>query len=318
MNPVITSLLALVESDGLPAAHTSSHWQRYGREIVAQRRGKALMLRAAGFTAQSRASLAGRFLYGAERLSYANVTSRLHSYPLVWSETKRLARDLGTDLTGHERTSATAFAVLADHFRHCRLAPKTMAVIGDGDGFLGALIFRCLAGTGVKMYAIDLPKVLLFQAETHRTANPGVTMSVLLAGDDGRKADLTFVHPKDIERIPDAIDCAINVVSMQEMTVSSIAAYFVFLRRRSTARSRFYCVNRWRKELPGGEVASFADYPWQANDETFIDGPCPYLKYFFDQQRQPDGPRVLGLRIPFVNAYDGLLWHRLVRLAPLT
>jgi hypothetical protein len=126
------------------------------------------------------------------------------------------------------------------------------------------------------------------------------------------------VHPKYIELVPDEIDCAISFVSMQEMNPFSIASYFAFLRRRSTPRSRFYCVSRLQKELPGGEISSFFDYPWRAEDEVFIDGPCPYLTYFFDQCTYASGPRLLGMRVPFINCWDGASWHRLARLAPLS
>ena len=113
------------------------------------------------------------------------------------------------------------------------------------------------------------------------------------------------------------VDCAINIASMQEMNEFSIASYFMFLRRSTTPSSRFYCVNRLRKDLPGGEVTSFKDYPWQEDDEVFIDGPCPYYAHFFGHPMLPKGPRVLGVRVPFVNYFDGIMMHRLARLAPL-
>jgi hypothetical protein len=315
VNQVIESLLQIAGEDPLPGAHTSSHWQRYGKGIKIERRGEKLVLSASGFTAQSRANLLGKLLYSAERLSYAKVTSRLKSHRFVWNEAKRLARDLRVDLPRHEWTSATALAVLLDHFGEYNLAPKTVALIGDGDGFLGALILRCLSGTNIRIYTIDLPTVLAFQAHTHETANPWVTMSLLSATDIDRQ--IIFVHPKDIELIRDRIDCAISFVSMQEMNAFSIASYFTFLRRRSGPRSRFYCVGRLRKEMPGSEIASFFDYPWRADDKVFIDEPPPYLTHFFDQHMYPNGPRLFGVRIPFVNYWDGRAWHRLAHLAPL-
>ena len=85
-----------------------------------------------------------------------------------------------------------------------------------------------------------------------------------------------FVAPQHAELIPEKIDCAFNIASMGEMSEFSISAYFTFLRRRSSMNSRFYCVNRSEKQLPGGEVTRFADYPWNEDDMVFIDGPCPY------------------------------------------
>lgn len=90
-------------------------------------------------------------------------------------------------------------------------------------------------------------------------------MSLLRRSESGG-ADVVFALPQDIEIISDQIDCAVNIASMQEMKPSSIQAYFAFLRKRSGPGSRFYCVNRLHKELPGGEVASFYDYPWRQDD----------------------------------------------------
>ena len=104
--------------------------------------------------------------------------------------------------------------------------------------------------------------------------------------------------------------------SMQEMNEFSIASYFSFLRRRSSPSSRFYCANRLWKQLPGGEIASFNDYPWQEDDEIFFDGPCPYYTHFFARYTLANGPRVLG-RVPFINYCDGIHMHRLVRLVAL-
>jgi hypothetical protein len=100
------------------------------------------------------------------------------------------------------------------------------------------------------------------------------------------------------------------------MNAFTIQAYFAFLRRRSTPRSRFYCVNRLHKQLPGGEVASFLEYPWQENDEVFLDERCPFYTHYLSPSMSPHGPRLFGLRVPFVNYFDGPHRHRLVRLAP--
>ncbi len=313
MNPVIESLLQIVEADPLPVAHTSSYWQRYGSETLVERRGAEIVLRGAGFGSMYARNPTTRLLHALERLSYRSVTSHLKSYPYVWQTAKRLARDLSFGLTFDVWKCAVSLALLADHWKAHGLAPRTFALIGDGYGFLGALIRRYLLG--IKMYHIDLPKTLVFQAHTHETADRKATMSMLSAHGEG--TDITFVLPQDIERVPDEIDCAINIASMQEMNEFSIASYFAFLRRRSMPHSRFYCVNRLRKELPGGEVASFTNYPWQEGDEVFIDEICPYYIHFFAPYTLPKGPRLFGVRVPYVNYFDGIHMHRLARLAPL-
>lgn len=227
----------------------------------------------------------------------------------------RMAKDLRGNSGFYVFRCAAVLSVLVDHWRARRLAPKTFTLIGDGSGFLGALIRRM--NPTARLYCIDLPKMLLFQAHLHQAADQHVTLSLLRADAAASPADVIFVLPQDIERVPDVIDCAVNVASMQEMNPYSIVAYFTFLRRRSIEQSRFYCVNRLHKALPGGEVANFVNYPWHEADEVFLDGACPYYRQFLAPYTLRRGPRWFGVRVPFVNYFDGVMMHRLVRLAPL-
>ena len=224
-----------------------------------------------------------------------------------------LAHDLSVDLTFDVWKQSVALSLLADHWTDYNLSPSTFAVIGDGHGFLAALIRRHVPQS--RVYCIDLPKILVFQARLHELADRSASMSIM-SKESVRPTAVTFVLPKDVEVIPDQIDCALNIASMQEMNDLSIASYFQFLRRHSTPSSRFYCINRLQKELPGGEVTSFKDYPWQEDDAVFIDGPCPYFTHVVGRTG-PRGPRVLGVRVPFINHFDGTHMHRLVRLAPV-
>lgn len=315
MNAVLESLLELVQVDPLPSEHTSSQWRLWGAETVVERHGEALELRSSGFENLSRMSLRGRLLHTMDRWSYRLVTAPLQAYPRVWRVAKRLIRDLSAHPNYTLHKSACILSLLVDHWTTYGVPPKTVALIGDGQGILGALIRRYLPG--VRLYCIDLPKILVFQVRTHQLADPQATMALLSEDVPVQTADVTFVLPQRIERVPDQIDCAINVVSMQEMTAYSIQAYFTFLRRRSTPSSRFYCVNRLRREMPGGEVSSFYDYPWHKHDQIFIDGPCPYYTHFIAPYTLPNGPRVCGARVPCINYFDGVIFHRLVRLAPL-
>ncbi len=304
MNEALKSLLEVVEQDPLPERHTSSHWKSYGSQIIVERQGDRLTLRGAGFTAHSNLSGLAKLLFFMERLSYWPVTRKLKSFSWIFRKTVSLAW-----------SSAIVLSVLWDHFQEHRLQPRTFALIGDGDGFLGALILRCFSGSEVRLYNMDLPKVLVFQAETHFKANPGIFLSVLLPGQENPLGQVVLVHPDCIERISEKIDCAINLVSMQEMKPSSVQAYFDFLRRRSGPSSRFYCINRLRNELPEGEISSFTDYPWSEKDEIFLDTPCRYFRHFLDLTVYAKGPRLLGFRVPLINYFDGPSWERLVRLA---
>ena len=315
MNSAIESLLEAIETDPLPSAHTSSYWKQYGQTMVVERQDNQLRLQARNLECVSRISLPMRILHRIERASYQSVTAKLRNYPDVWNAAKRLVRDLSASPNFNVLKSVCALAILVDHWQAHGISPKTFALIGDGYGFLGALVHRW--DRRARLYCIDLPKTLIFQARTHEIADSGVSMATMISGHSISDATVTFVAPQCAEEIGDEIDCAISIASMQEMTASSIAAYFTFLRHRSRAQSRFYCVNRMKKELPGGEVTSFADYPWHEADEVFIDGVCPHYTHFVAPYTSPNGPRVLGIRIPFFNYFDGIHLHRLARLAPL-
>ena len=77
-----------------------------------------------------------------ERLTYWPVTAGLRSHASVWRTASRLAQELSLDLTFDVWRQSVALALLADHQNAYDLSPRTFALIGDGDGFLGALIRR--------------------------------------------------------------------------------------------------------------------------------------------------------------------------------
>ena len=312
MNPVIEDLLQIVEKDPLPDPYTSSHWKLFGGETTVARQGEELILKGYGFESTQGSALA-QAAKAFERLSYRKVTARVDSYNSMWRTARGLARDLSFDLTFYVWRQAVALAVLVDHWNKYNLAPSTFALIGDRHGFLGALIRRWFPES--RVYCIDLPKILIFQARTHDLAEGPSRMATISRNSGVVDGNIIFVPPQDIELVSDDIDCAINMASMQEMNDFSIAAYFTFLRRRSTPRSRFYCVNRLRKELPQGEIASFNDYPWSKDDDVFFDGSCPYYTHFIGATTLSRGPRVLGIRLPLINYFDGIMMHRLVHLA---
>lgn len=64
----------------------------------------------------------------------------------------------------------------------------------------------------------------------------------------------------------------------------------------------------------GGEVSAFGEYPWRPNDEIFLDELCPYYTHYLAWKTNPEGPRLVGVRMPFTNYFDGVHRHRLVRL----
>lgn len=310
---VVEALLDLMEQDALPAGHVSAHWQRFGRETTVRREGTGIGLRASGFETVGPMGPAGRALAAIERWSYRGVTRRLLSFPPVWKQAARLARDLGADANFNVFKSACALATLMDTWGERALSPRTFVLIGDGFGFFGALVARCVPES--RIFCVDLPKQLVVQADTHRRADPHLRAAVIGATSGGpRDERVTYVPPDLIDHAPGPIDCAVNIASMQEMTHESIARYFAFLRRRSGVESLFYCVNRAEKALPDGTVVRFADYPWSTRDEILLDGPCPYYTHYLSPYTTARGPRVLGVRVPFIDHFDGVHLHRLARL----
>jgi len=107
---------------------------------------------------------------------------------------------------------------------------------------------------------------------------------------------------------------AVNLHSMQEMTDQSISQYFGLLRTVMAVNNLFYCCNRERKELVGGEVIEFDNYPWYENDRILLDEYCPWCRYFFSTARPKNGLKLAGIRIPFINYFDGPIRHRLTVL----
>lgn len=311
--PVVQTLLEEVEQNPYPAAHTSRYWQLEGEQLLVARHDEGIVLRGFGIEFVGRQAFLSHVAHGVERLSYRRETIGLRAYPKAWSLAKHLSQDLTLGVTFDTWRCAVIVATLLEHWDRYGLDPKTFVFIGDGSGFLGALIRR--ARPGARVICIDLPKSLVFQAGLHVLADPRVRLArpLDLPQDGGT---VTLALPQEIDGIREPVDCAVNLASMQEMDPESIVSYFQWLRRRSHAHSRFYCVNRREKALPGGVVIRFEDYPWQAEDEVFLDGPCPYYTHYLSARTVSKGPRLLGIRVPFINYFDGPTWHRLARLAP--
>ena len=155
-NSVIDELIKLAEQDPLPYEHTSSQWLRYGNQTVVDGTGDLLILKGTGFgTVVSRRSRLSGAAMALERLSYYAATKDLRNYGQIWNIAKQLARELSFDLTHNVWTQAMAMTTVMDHWRAYGLEPRVFALIGDGHGFLGALIKRYFPNS--RIYQIDLP-----------------------------------------------------------------------------------------------------------------------------------------------------------------
>lgn len=312
-NQIVFDLLQIIEKDPTPEAWTSSFWKEWDtkRIVHTDKNQSDVVLDGREFLYIPQKYLwLHQILYRWGRLFYGRVPNQFSDYPKMLKLVQETASQLSVGLTFDVWKYAVILALLQEHWTKQQTTPKTFVLLGDGYGTLGTCIRKLLPTS--RLYFVDLPKGLLFQFKTLEKVGG---KNALLSEHDTKIADNNFVVPDAIGKISGNIDCAINIASMQEMNQQSIATYFKFLRERSSSNSHFYCVNRLRKELPGGEVASFADYPWNAKDQIFIDGTCSYYTHFYSPRTFKNGPRFLGIRIPFINYFDGPMMHRLVRLS---
>jgi hypothetical protein len=136
-----------------------------------------------------------------------------------------------------------------------------------------------------------------------------------IADASGAAGDFTYCPAEKLEYLTGLkFDLAVNVASMQEMDPTIVSAYFSFLRKHLEGARWFYCCNREKKVLPDGEISAFMEYPWMEEDEVELDGPCPWHQYFLSKWPARNGAHILGWRLPWVNYYDGVHRHRMVKL----
>jgi hypothetical protein len=163
---------------------------------------------------------------------------------------------------------------------------------------------------------IDIGKVLLFQAYFCQKAHPGGVHRLADTAVDNNYSDFVYCPSEHISSIDSFVfDIAINVASMQEMNVSTITAYFSFLRSHLQKANLFYCCNREFKKMPGGEITEFDKYPWKREDRHLVDGYCPWLSYFLSPAKAANSLKLLGTTVPFVHLYASKMRHRLTTLS---
>ena len=197
---------------------------------------------------------------------------------------------------------------------------ERILIIGDGFGFLSAFIKEMLPQA--KITLIDLGKTLLFEVHHCSKAHPHLVHCLpfdVRTGDHNPEAlDASFVYcpAEHIKTLKDfEFDLAINVNSFQEMNNETVNNYFDFMRGSLKKENLFYCCNRIEKIMEGGEVSRFFSYPWRKDDIHLVDGYCPWQRYFLSSQLSMRGPELQGIRIPFINYFDGPVFHRLTVLS---
>ena len=179
---------------------------------------------------------------------------------------------------------------------------KRVAIIGDGNGYLGMLLKTLYPN--VKIIQINLAKVLMFDLIfTSQLSNIDKVSVVLNSEDYQQTADFNFIPAEEISAIHlSDVDFFFNIASMQEMDIRVINSYFELIRSQNLKKNYFYCCNRVSKKLPDGTVVSFDDYPWLETDKVVFDEVCDWYSEF------PIS------RPPFVKKFDGKFKHRLIEI----
>ena len=211
-----------------------------------------------------------------------------------------------------------ALATINQHFRSLPDEKFIAVVIGDGFGFLAALIKSVYPSAS--MILVDIGRTLFFQCLYLQLLYPSSLHAVV--GYERRSqarpltADFLYCPTEDLEEVSNhRFRLAINVCSMQEMNKAEIERHFRFLRLNAEEGALFYCCNRESKVLPDGEKVEFAGYPWLPTDRHLVDGLPSVYRFWFSSRRSPNGPRVCGLRVLFVGGPDGPVRHRLSLLS---
>ena len=179
---------------------------------------------------------------------------------------------------------------------------KRVAIIGDGNGYLGMLLKTLYPN--VKIIQINLAKVLMFDLIfTSLLSNLNKVSVVLNSKDYRNTADFNFIPAEKVSAIHlSDVDFFFNIASMQEMDLHVINSYFKLIRSQNLKKTYFYCCNRVSKKLPDGTVVTFDDFPWLENDKVVFDEVCDWYSEF------PIS------RPPFVKEFDGQHKHRLIEV----
>lgn len=174
--------------------------------------------------------------------------------------------------------------------KHVSLQDRGAAtlVIGDGFGLMTSLVL--LAFPERRVITVNLTKSLLLDLVNVRKAVPDIGLALprspdeLAATLDNPQARLIAVRADDAKIIAGApIDLAINIASMQEMTLPVVAQYFDILRSSTSDRIAFYCCNRIQKQHYDGPGPNFHDYPWRDGDQILVEGKSPWNQLYYNK-----------------------------------
>lgn len=298
-------------------AWLSSHWKHYSDsfEVKTDRDGNLISLKGIAFGTAKWSSFLQRsvdqFCVATQLIEVPHRRDILRLRKIA----AKVCGRMGLDPTGDVFRQVCSLDLMKRHLPMDTSGNRrAFLIIGDGYGVLSALVKELYPNSTIAL--VDIGKTLLFQAYYCQLAHPGFKHELASGNIDRENSGFVYCPAENLEYLERfEFDVAINIASMQEMNTRTIERYFAFLRRNLRPNNLFYCANREFKTLMGGEVNEFFLYPWSPADRHLVDGPCPWHRYYFAKSKSNNGLYLFGVRVPFVNFYDGTIWHRLSVLA---
>ncbi|MBF0594894.1 MAG: putative sugar O-methyltransferase [Candidatus Omnitrophica bacterium] len=282
---------------------TSSHWQKYGAMNVVEKTAEGFLVSGQGF---------GHFVRTGTLRSIKHYPAAFLAQGLLKAHgVDSTVRACGEDVARKQKRQVNFDEVKQIIMGHILKASgvlektKTVAVIGDGYGFMSCLLRQLLPQTTI--ISVNLGKMLFFDMLYVAKVFPDNKM--FLWRDDReylsylKAPSMVFLEAERCALLSSrGIDLFINIASMQEMNPDVIGMYFDII-RSGAGEKYFYCCNWEEKTLPDQTVIRFNEYPWDAKkDEILFDELCPFY------QKYPVS------RPPFWLPFDGPIRHRLVKM----
>lgn len=304
------------ESDSTPSALVSSYWKEMHQKAEVRLADGRLFLKGFAFGSMYQISWPCRFFSWATVISYLFHINNKFMVLRMMRPAMRVAARMGVSFTYDCFRQVCSLALIRVNGMFKTEDRISVLCIGDGFGFLSCLIKEVFPKA--RIVFVDLGKTLLFQAYFSKRAFPDCKHVIVSEATDASLiADNDFIYcaAENLRCLnKEVFDLAINIVSMQEMNQDTVKDYFEFMRKHLREDNLFYCCNRQEKIMPGGEVSKIMDYPWERRDRFLVDQRCPWHVYFLSHHVTERGLNILGLRIPFVNFFDGVIIHRLAVL----
>src|SRR3989338_2443955 len=301
----------------------SSHWSYYSDffSVTIDEKGDVLDLKGIAFGDQMIKNPLLKIAHWIGHFMYISKNKGKKENIFLLQKAAKTCREAGYSVSFDVFKQVLSLKLIKSRFHNTMKLKKKLyfLVIGDGYGFMSCFLKKIFPDASVIL--VDLGKTLFFQAcycqTVYHTGN-----HVMIGENHSYIDDFDFLYcPADrlehfsclLQKSGLKIDVSINIASMQEMTPEMVGQYFKFMRQHLCFENLFYCCNREKKILRGGEVLEFKNYPYLDQDIHYIDEYCPWYWFFLTARPYvyQNKPRFLGVKVPFINYFDGPFMHRL-------